>query len=140
MPRFIKGKFKPKNPQKYIGDKFPTYRSSWELKMFMQLDENPNVVKWASEMIAIPYVNPLKPNVISHYYPDLLVTSIGKNNKQITELIEIKPLKQAVEEKARTIEEKIAVLVNKAKWEAAQRFCKLNKIIFRVITERNLNF
>jgi hypothetical protein len=29
MSRFAQGKFTPKNPEKYIGKKTPTYRSGW---------------------------------------------------------------------------------------------------------------
>ena len=45
-----KGKYNPKNPHKYKGD--PTniiYRSLWELKLMMYLDEHRDVVQWASE-------------------------------------------------------------------------------------------
>jgi len=34
MGKFAQGKYKVKNPEKYVGTKEPTYRSSWEF-MFM---------------------------------------------------------------------------------------------------------
>ena len=43
------GRFKPKNPTKYMGD--PTniiYRSGWELKLMSYLDTHVNVLQWSS--------------------------------------------------------------------------------------------
>ena len=54
LPRFARGKFTPKNQEKYIGLKTPTYRSSWEQAFMRLCDEHPNVAKWASESIKIP--------------------------------------------------------------------------------------
>ena len=48
MPRMTyKGKYRPKNPQKYKGD--PTtivYRSLWERNTFRWIDANPDIVEW----------------------------------------------------------------------------------------------
>jgi hypothetical protein len=47
-----KGFFKPKNPKKYRGD--PTniiYRSGWELKLMLYLDDHKEVVSWGSEEV-----------------------------------------------------------------------------------------
>ena len=49
LPRFARGKFYPKNTEKYVGLKTPTYRSSWEHAFMRLCDEHPNVYKWASE-------------------------------------------------------------------------------------------
>ena len=54
-----KGKFTPKNPEKYIGQRDPTYRSSWELSFMLFCDNNPAIENWASESIKIPYKDPL---------------------------------------------------------------------------------
>ena len=51
-----KGKYKPKNRSKYKGD--PTkiiYRSLWERRFMVYCDENPSIIKWASEEVVIPY-------------------------------------------------------------------------------------
>ena len=32
--KFAQGIFKPKHPEKYVGNHAPKYRSSWELMMF----------------------------------------------------------------------------------------------------------
>ena len=58
IPRFAKGKFAPKNQEKYVGTKTPTYRSSWEHAFMRLCDEHPNVYQWASESIKIPYRHP----------------------------------------------------------------------------------
>ena len=45
MEKYVKGIFKPRNPQKYKGN--PTniiYRSSWELKMMSHFDGHPNII------------------------------------------------------------------------------------------------
>ena len=55
MGRFAQGKYSLKNPEKYIGTKTPTYRSSWEFTFMKFCDEHPSVAKWASEAIKIPY-------------------------------------------------------------------------------------
>jgi hypothetical protein len=46
----MKGRFIPKNPQKYIGDSTKIIgRSSWEFMLFKWLDSTPAVMRWASE-------------------------------------------------------------------------------------------
>ena len=58
-----KGKFHPINREKYRGDVTTiTYRSLWERKVMKTLDENPDVIEWASEEIVIPYIKVLKSN------------------------------------------------------------------------------
>ena len=57
MPKFAQGKFEMKNPSKYIGNKTPMARSSWETVFMRMLDEHQGVAKWASESIQIPYRN-----------------------------------------------------------------------------------
>ena len=75
LPRFAKGKFYPKNQEKYIGLKTPTYRSSWEQAFMRLCDEHPNVAKWASESIKIPYRHPFT-GKYTVYVPDFFVVYI----------------------------------------------------------------
>ena len=50
------GLFKPKNPQKYVGDPNKiVYRSSWECKVMSWLDKTPEILTWASEELIVPY-------------------------------------------------------------------------------------
>ena len=132
-----KGIFVPKNPSKVIGKGSIKYRSSWE-QVFMQLfDNNPSVVNWGSEVIRIPYRNPLTgKNTI--YIPDFIVVYIDKNGRQHAEVIEIKPLKESVMERARSQRDKIMLAVNLAKWSAAQAWCSQNNLSFRLVTEQQL--
>ena len=54
------GFFRPKNPAKYSGDyKNIIYRSLWERNVFRWCDENPQILKWVSEEVVIPYYYPL---------------------------------------------------------------------------------
>ena len=58
-----KGKFIPTNPKKYIGDSNNIiYRSMWERRCMKYFDNNPGVLQWSSEEIAIPYYDTLSKN------------------------------------------------------------------------------
>ena len=88
-----KGLFRPLNPQKYVGNHKPKYRSGWELTFMTFCDNNKNVIYWASEAIRIPYRNPLtgKP---STYVPDFFVVYENKHGQKMAEIVEIKPKKR----------------------------------------------
>lgn len=138
MPKYSKGKFKLKNPGKYIGLGTPTWRSSWEQAVMMTLDSHPSIEKWASESIKIPYRNPLTGKA-TIYVPDFFVIYTDKTNKKFVELWEIKPAKQAFKESAGNSKLNQAhLLVNNAKWTAARAFCEQKGINFRIITEDDL--
>lgn len=138
----VTGTYKPKNPEKYIGENPPVYRSSWEYKVFKFFDENKNVSQWASEMIKIIYRNPLT-GKLSHYIPDLLVEYVDKNGRRHLELVEVKPLAETVEinlkgKSRQTDFQKMRMIVNHAKWKAAKEWCKMHKIHFRILTEEDI--
>jgi len=139
-----KGYFKPKNPKKYRGN--PTniiYRSGWELKLMMYLDNHKDVINWSSEEIIIPYVSPIDGRV-HRYYPDFLVTKINKQGIKETSIIEVKPKKQtkppAKQEKLTKayITEVKAWGINEAKWKAALEFCREKGWSFQIFTEKEL--
>jgi hypothetical protein len=132
-----KGIFVPKNPSKVIGKGSIKYRSSWELVFMKFCDDNPSVVNWGSEVLRIPYLNPIT-NKNTIYIPDFIVVYVDKNNRQHAEVIEIKPLKEAVIERARSQRDKIMLAINMAKWQAAQAFCANNNLSFRLVTEQQL--
>ena len=70
---YKQGFFTPRFPKKYIGD--PTnivYRSGWEKRVMQTLDENSNVLRWASEEIVIPYISPID-NRPHRYFVDFYV-------------------------------------------------------------------
>lgn len=137
MPKYSNGKFNPKNPEKYIGT-FPiTYRSSWELVFMNFCDGHEGIKQWASESIKIPYKNPITGRT-TIYVPDFLINYHDRTGRQIVEVIEIKPLKQSIMEKARGQQAKLIVLQNKAKWHAATAWCKKHGMRFRVMTEQDM--
>jgi hypothetical protein len=137
MSKFSSGIFLPKNPRKYVGTRPPTFRSSWEMAFMRLLDEHPFVINWASESIRIPYQNPLTGRWAS-YIPDFVVLWLDKNGKQRAEIIEIKPAKESLLERTKSKRDKIAYVVNQAKWGAAIVFAKKHGMVFRVLNETQL--
>jgi hypothetical protein len=138
MSRFAQGKFNCKNPQKYVGRKHPTYRSSWEFAFMRFCDEHPNVAQWASEAVRIPYRNPLT-GKHTIYVPDFFVAYVDRNGKQRVEVIEVKPANQTIREKVgRSRHNQASYILNQAKWEAATAWCKQQGIYFRVVNETDI--
>jgi hypothetical protein len=138
MSRFAQGKYTIKNPEKYVGTKTPTYRSSWEFAFMKFCDEHPSVSKWASEAIRIPYRNPLTGKQ-TIYVPDFFIAYADAKGKQHVELIEVKPENQTVKEKlGRSRANQAHWIVNQAKWEAASAFCKQKGIRFRIVNEGDI--
>lgn len=134
MSKYAQGKFQLTNPQKYVGNKTPTYRSSWEYVFMQFCDQNPNVLQWASEAVHINYRNPLTgKNTI--YVPDFLITYGDASGKQHAEVVEVKPKKETTLEGAKNIRDQAAAILNMAKWEAARQWCKAHGLTFRVVTE-----
>jgi hypothetical protein len=138
MAKWAQGKYNIKNPDKYIGLRSPTYRSSWEFAFMNFCDTNASVLKWASESIKIPYRNPFT-NKYTVYVPDFFIVYIDKDNRQHSELIEVKPLSQTslIEAKKNKLHRAHAVL-NEAKWGAARAWCNQNGITFRVVSENDI--
>ena len=138
MPRFAQGKYALKNPDKYVGGRTPTYRSSWEFAFMNFCDNHPAVDKWASEAIKIPYRNPLTGKQ-TIYVPDFFIAYADRGGKQKVELKEVKPANQTHREKlGRSKHNQAAWIVNQAKWEAAYAYCKQNNIQFRIVTEDDI--
>ena len=138
MSRFAQGKFALKNPQKYVGGKSPTYRSSWEFAFMKMCDENTAITKWASEAISIPYRNPLS-GKMTIYVPDFFIVYTDKTGKQQVELIEVKPKNHTFQESVGNSRyNKLHFVVNQAKWGAARAWCKQKGIVFRVINEGDI--
>jgi hypothetical protein len=128
LPRFARGKFYPKNTEKYVGLSTPTYRSSWEHAFMRLCDEHPNVYKWASESIKIPYRHPFT-GKYTIYVPDFFIVYNDKNSKKHAEMVEVKPASQTTMEAAGK---------SMAKREAASAYAKQNKLKFRVVSEEDL--
>jgi hypothetical protein len=137
MSKFAQGAYVVKNKTKYVGKGTPRYRSGWELAFMRFLDNNDNILQWASESISIPYRNPITGKQ-SIYVPDFLITYRNRNNQMIAEVIEIKPKKQSVVESKMKANERAVVAVNYAKWDSATKWCRKQGLLFRVITEDDM--
>jgi hypothetical protein len=137
MSKFAQGSYVIKNKAKYVGKGTPRYRSGWELAFMRFLDNNDNILQWASESISIPYRNPITGKQ-SIYVPDFLITYKNRNNQMVAEVIEIKPKKQSVVESKMKANERAVVAVNYAKWDSATKWCKKQGLLFRVITEDDM--
>lgn len=138
MSRFAQGKYNLKNPEKYVGTKTPTYRSSWEFAFMKMCDEHPSVAQWASEAIRIPYKNPLS-GKMTIYVPDFFIVYVDAKGKKLVEIIEVKPENQTVKEKlGRSRVNQAHWIVNQAKWEAANAWCKQKGIRFRIVNEADI--
>jgi hypothetical protein len=138
------GKFSPKNTNKYLGD--PTsvwYRSLWERRVMVRLDDDPNVIEWSNEEIIIPYLSPIDGRW-HRYFPDFFVRVKNRHGVQEAMILEVKPLKQAVPPQVKKritrqyIQEVATYGINEAKWKAATEYCKDRNWSFKVITEKDL--
>ena len=139
---YQQGWFTPKHPEKYVGNVSRIrYMSSWELKMHEFLDNNPNVLQWSSESIAIKYLKPTDHRV-HKYYPDYWVKYKNKKGVVVQEIIEVKPAHQLRQTRKRSpktrLYEQVTYAINVAKWQAAQRFCDKYGMKFRIITENEI--
>ena len=144
MAKFYKGRFSPRNPQKYKGD--PTniiYRSGWELRVMKFFDDNEAILEWCSEEFFIPYRSPLD-NKIHRYFPDFKIKIRERDGKISTRVIEIKPEAQSrpPEVKAKPNKKYITEVarwgINSSKWAAAKEYCENHGWSFHVLTERDI--
>lgn len=152
---WTQGVFNPEHPEKCINlrkGKKPFARSSWEFKMMAWCDQNKNVVRWGSEIIAIPYIFDLeKVNGIHkthNYYPDIYCEIRNKKGLIDIYIIEIKPIKQknkpiVPKNKTRKAMKNYRYAVNEYvrnqnKWRYAKMFCEGKNWNFRILTEQNI--
>lgn len=140
---YKQGEYKPKHPNKYVGQHPIVYRSGWELKFFRWCDLNENVLEWTSETVVVPYINPVTGKG-SRYFVDNSV-AIREGNSVVKYLIEIKPKKQTQPPKYSKRKKKTTLIYesnmyaqNLAKWEAAEKWCKKKGYKFLILTEEEL--
>lgn len=134
---YVQGKYTPANPEKYVGTYPIVFRSSWEHKVMVMFDSNPNITSWASEPVKIPYKNPFT-GKYTVYVPDFVVTYVDAKGSQKAEIIEVKPAKETFLEQAKSQRAKAAVALNTFKWQAAQAFARNHGMTFRVMNENNI--
>ena len=145
MTNYHQGRYKPENPQKYAGNVNQIiYRSSWELQVMIKFDRTDSVILWNSEGLAIPYLSPLD-GEIHRYFPDFLIKVREKTGVEKTYLIEIKPhsqthLRTQKRNTRKFLNEVATYSINRAKWAAADLFCKEQGWTFKVITEKDESF
>ena len=144
---YKQGIFTPRHPEKYKGDyRRIEYRSGWELKLMMYLDQHPHVLQWSSEEVIIPYFNPVKQKT-ARYFPDFYVKRLNKAKQVETIIIEVKPQGETVPppsmsgKRAQTksyLYKATTFAINQAKWEAADKYCKMRGWKFMVMTAKDL--
>jgi hypothetical protein len=134
----------PRNPEKYIGKEYPIVRSSWERDYCRWCDSNPGIIAWGSEALEIPYFDPVKRKQ-RRYFPDFVMKTIGKDGRELTYIVEIKPYSETVapvstsgKSQKTKLYESMTFATNVSKWNAALEFCKRRGWIFKIITEREL--
>lgn len=140
-----KGKFKPKNFDKYLGN--PTniiYRSLMELRFMRYCDKSEKILKWSSEEVIIPYISPID-NRMHRYFPDFLIqTANGWTLIEVKPVSQSKPPKKKLVEslnpkqKRRYVNSVQTWLVNEAKWKAAMEVCRKKGWTFQILTEKQL--
>jgi|TARA_R100000750_G_C2295950_1_gene76838 hypothetical protein len=139
-----KGRYKPRNPKKYMGDsKNITYRSLWERKFMVYCDSSAAIIEWGSEEIIIPYLSP-KDGRVHRYFPDFYIKVKQSDGTIKKMIIEVKPKVQtkpppAVTRKTRKwLKEVKTYGVNVAKWKSAKKWCEDNDMEFKILTEDHL--
>lgn len=142
--KYQQGFFRPRNPEKYMGDSNNiVYRSSWELKFMQWCDRNPSILRYGSEEFSIPYYNPVKQRVC-RYFPDFIMEVLETNGKKQKYVVEIKPKRQTLppvqgKKKTKTyLNEVNTYAVNQSKWKSIQEWCDDRMIKFQIITESEL--
>ena len=140
---YRQGIFRPRNKEKYKGNVTNIYyRSGWELKYMVYLDKHPDVLKWSSEEIVVPYISPIDGRM-HRYFPDFIVWLRTPNGYK-TVMIEVKPKTQTKEPKIQKrvtesyVRKVMTYGVNQAKWKAAEEFCKDKGWEFTIMTEDEL--
>jgi hypothetical protein len=139
--KYRQGVFVPKNADKFVGTK-AIYRSGLELKFMRFCDNNPNVIKWGSENVVIPYISPLDGRAHRYFVDNFVIIKEGEKIGKY--LIEIKPSKQTqppqtkYKKREHLLYEQSMYAVNNAKWIAAREFCKKKGLQFLILTEKDL--
>lgn len=141
--RFHQGTYRPTNQKKFIGTEC-IFRSGLELKFFRFCDSNPNVVRWGSECVTVPYYDKVQRKNRTYYIDNYVV--IKEGDKLVKYLVEVKPSKQTVApnpksrmKKASLLFEQAQFLTNTCKWDAATEYASKIGAKFIIITEKDLN-
>ncbi len=134
----------PKIPEKYIGQYPIIYRSAWGLEFMKWCDRNTQVIEGSSESVRIPYFDPSRQRR-RYYYPDFIIKVKDTRDNIVSYIIEIKPYKETCpprrggrKTRKTILHEQFTYKTNRAKWRAAEDYCKKLGYIFKIFTEREL--
>jgi hypothetical protein len=108
----------------------------WERRVCKFFDESEKIKKWSFEEIEIPYVHPVDKQV-HRYIPDFLI-QVEQNNINKSIIVEVKPLKQVNLKESASSKDKLIFEINKAKWNAAEKFCEKHQMQFQILTEKDI--
>lgn len=139
--KWRQGIFTPKNGDKFIGTK-AVYRSGLELKFFRFCDDNPNILKWSSENVVVPYISPVDGRAHRYYVDNFIVIKEGDDIKKY--LVEIKPYRQTkppqtkYRKRQHLLYEQKQWAINQSKWKYAEAYAKKKGWEFLIITEKDL--
>jgi len=143
---YKQGNYTPINQAKYRG-KWPVfYRSSWEKKLCIFLDNSSAIKYWGIESIQVPYIDPTRENSKHMYVVDFyFVCKDKETGKDIRFLAEVKPYAQTIKpvrgkKKEMTfIREAVLYVQNVSKWKAAKQYAERHGFKFIVITEKDIS-
>lgn len=131
--RYQQGYINPNSCKKLMDRSQPViYRSSYEKKFVVWLENSPKVLKWGSECLHIPYI--YVDGSTHKYYPDYYVELVDGTKM----LVEIKPSSQTVAPKNDNAWQRREWTKNVCKWKAAQQFCEARNIQFQILTEKTI--
>lgn len=109
------------------------YRSSYEKTFIYWCEKSPRIKHWASECIAIPYLN--HDGKWHRYYPDFFVEySDGR-----FAVIEIKPSSQTHKPVNENSWFGMEWRKNYCKWKTTKEFCEARGWEFKILTEKTIN-
>lgn len=95
-------------------------------------ENNPSIIKWASEPIEINYISRFD-NKEHRYYPDFVI----QNKKGDVIIVEVKPANQTVKpDITDTIWLKEQWIKNCDKWNAAKAYAQKRGMKFIIVTEK----
>jgi len=148
MAKYNQGVFHPLNTEKCKNppNRPIVFRSSWEAMMFKWCDRNANVLEWSSEQHRIPYIDPRNGRT-KIYLPDIWCKVKLDDGRIEEQIIEVKPLSEtpsfAVARYKETGRKPSAyrqtmLLINQAKFKAAEQWCKMHGMRFIIMTENEI--
>ncbi len=94
-------------------------------------DENPNVIRWASEEMAIPYFSPVDKKR-HKYFPDFIIEVKNKKGEIETQMLEVKPAKYT------RVPKKPKRMTQRFLNEANTYLCEKKGWKFKILTEKEI--